>query len=111
MSNNPTRFWNSIKKVTPFARMKLEDAQDPRSFIGRSVLARKTLSDPDEEVIIADIKGCIAADLIKHFQINETHICSMFSFYTQMLENRTPTDEEMNEFDLASDVKDIREQK
>lgn len=111
MSKTPNRFWNSIKKVTPFARMKLEDALDPNQFIGRKVLARKTLSDPDEEMTVEDIKGCVAPHLIKHFQINGTHICSMFSFYTQMLENRTPTEEEMNEFNLASDVKDIREQK
>ncbi len=103
------RYWNSLaKNVSPLRKVKLEDARDPSDFIGRTILARTSLNSSDEPIVIADVRGCIAKDLIKHFQINGTHLVSMFSFFIQMLEGRLPSQAEEDEFNLASDVKDIK---
>lgn len=74
---------------------------------------------PPEPVIIEDVRGCAALGLddnpekqkkmIKHFQINGTHFCSIYSFYVQMLENRMPSKEEEQEFEVATDIIKVKE--
>lgn len=109
-------FWSSVTRAV-FPKLKLQDAHDPRSFIGREVYARPELDAPDEALIVRDIRGCAAITgmdlalrerLIKHYQINGTHYCHMFSFHTQMEEGRIPSDEELAEFELATNIKSIR---
>lgn len=72
------------------------------------MLAQRELVLPFEEIKIRDIRGCVAQELQKYFQVNGTHLVSMFSFYMQMEEGRLPTQVEENEFNLATDIKDIR---
>lgn len=101
-------YFSRVTKAA-FRKLQLHDSHDPNSYIGRKVMARRELDLPDEEIVVSDVKGCVAEHLQKYFQINGTHFCHMFSFFTQMLESRVPSDEEMAEFELASQVKKIRE--
>lgn len=106
MPKSKKRFSPKVFK-TLFPKIKLDDVGDPRVHLGKMVLAQKTLDSPFEEVKVNSILGNIKH--LKHFEINGTHLVSMFSFFTQMDEGRLPTKEEEAEFELASDVKDIRE--
>lgn len=102
------RFFSQTFK-TVFPRIKLNEFEsDPNVFMGQTVLARPELDAPDEEVEIKQVKGCVAPHLQKYFEINGTHFCHMFSFYTQMMEKRVPSQDEMDEFELASQIKDIK---
>lgn len=102
---------------TTFKKMRLEDSIHPDQFIGRTILASRHLDEAPEEVTIKNVQGCAAiglkdeekARLLKCFQINGTHIVSMLSFYTQLIDGKLPTAEEEAEFNLATDIKDIRE--
>lgn len=109
-------FWSSVTRAV-FPRMKLQEAGNPNVFAGRTVMARPELDAPDEKITIFDVKGCAAITgmdlalrerLIKHYQVNGTHYCHMFSFHTQMEEGRVPSDEELAEFELATNIKSIR---
>lgn len=102
------RYWEQFaKNVTPLRKIKLQDQINPNQFMGKKLLARRAIDGTDEEVDIQEIKGSLRYP--KQFQINGSHFCHMFSFYSQMLDGRVPTDEEMAEFELASDVKGIKE--
>lgn len=101
-------FFSRVTKAT-FQKLKLHDANDPRQYIGKTIMATKELDSEPEPVVISDIKGCVAEHLNKYFQINGTHFCHMFSFFTQLMEGRVPSKEEMDEFELASQVTKIRE--
>jgi hypothetical protein len=118
------RYWNSLARAT-FKKVKLHDAQNPAQYIGRKVLAGKLvdqietlidgrklplitpiLSEP-EEITITSIIG--SRPFEKYFELNGgTHHCHMYSFFVQLMEDRCPTKEEMDDFELASQVKNIR---
>lgn len=102
------RFWHRVTKAV-FPKMKLHDQENPESYIGREILARPELDAPDEKIKIEHIKGSLRH--AKQFEINGTHWVHMYSFFTQMLENRTPTPEEMDEFETASQITRISETK
>lgn len=107
------RYWNSVVR-TVFPKLALTDFGDPRQYIGKRVLAVKELGAPEEDIVITHIQGAAGAGathLQKYFVINGTHFVHMYSFFTQMLEGRAPTKEEMDEFELASQIKDIKEVK
>ena len=85
---------------------------DPTQFIGRQIKARKERDQPDEDVTIKEVLGVRAITdpaLVRWLQINGTHLCHALSFYTQLLENRIPSDEEIAEFDLATDIVKMKE--
>lgn len=98
------QYWGNLIR-TPFKKMRLEDANDPRQYIGRTVLAAKPGQEP-EEVTIKEILGNLKNQ--KQFQINGEYLVTMFSFFTQLLDGRLPTAEEEAEFELATDITDIK---
>jgi hypothetical protein len=105
----PKRFWNSLTKAT-FKKVKLDDAISPNAFIGKAVTAQLGGKEgSEEEVIIKSVGPCIGQGLEKYLTVNETHVCHTFSFFSQLMEGRKPTDEELSEFELASDVVKIKE--
>lgn len=115
MSKFGQRFWNVVR--TPFKKLNLSEG-DPNVFKGKIVMAQKEFDAPFEEVVVNDVRGCVAlgemteaerARLVKSFQINGTHYCSIQSFYWQILEGRLPTPEEIEEFELATQITKIKE--
>jgi hypothetical protein len=101
------QYWSNLIR-TPFRKMKL-GVDDPNVYVGRTILAQPELGAEPEEVTIQHVVGCVAPHLNKYFQINGTHFCHMFSFFKQVLENRLPTKEENDEFELASQITKIRD--
>lgn len=99
------RFWSSITRQV-FPKMKLHELGDPTIYAGREVLARKEMDAPDELITIKTAQGSRVH--LKHFEINGTHWVSMCSFFMQMIDGRVPTPEEEAEFELATQVKEIR---
>lgn len=96
----------------------LQDATHPNKFIGETVWASKEFGGAPEEIIIKNVAGCAGfgkmteaerSRLLRTFEINGTHFCSMFSFYMQLMDGRLPTAEEEADFDLASDIKGMKE--
>lgn len=105
----PKRFWNSLTKAT-FKKVKLDDAISPNAFIGKAVTAQLGGREgPEEEVTIKNVGPCVGLGLEKYLTINETHVCHTFSFFSQLMEGRKPTDDELKEFELASAVVKIKE--
>lgn len=105
------RFWSSVIR-TPFKKMALQDANDPRRFIGKTVLAQPNLDADAEPIKVKEVVGVRAVTdpkLIRYYQINGTHLCHMLSFHLQVEEGRVPSKEELDEFDLATDVVKIKE--
>ncbi len=100
------RFWSNVRKLPKRMNLSGPGIVDPREFIGRKVWAKPDLEAPAEEIVLQDIAGSIKH--VKFFEINGTHWVRMDSFYTQMLENRLPSKEEEEEFELATEIKDIR---
>lgn len=98
---------------TRFNRIRLQDDQvSPEKFIGNTILARRSRDAEDEPVVVKDVVGIRAVTdpkLAKWFQINGTHMCHMLSYFTQNLEGRVPTDAELEEFELASDIVKMKE--
>ena len=92
-------FWNAIKKKK--AKIALDES-DPRQWLGKSCLASDTVNGELEEVQIKSIVGSMVYP--KHFEINGTHLVPVLSFYIQMMENRLPTEEEAEEFELATQI-------
>ncbi len=101
------RFWNSLTRAT-FKKFKLEDAISPNAFIGKTVFAHKGAPDGERESVkIESILG--SKRWTKCMEINGTHLVTMLSFFTQLMEGREPSPEENAEFELATEIKDIRE--
>lgn len=100
------RFWNSLHQVR-FKKIRLEDSADPRQYIGQKVLAAKEMGAEPEQIEIKHVLGSVAHP--KYFEINGTHWVHMYSFFTQMMEGRIPTPEEMDEFELASQITKVKE--
>lgn len=108
-------FGNLVK--TRFNRIRVTE-NDPNQWVGKTILASKELDDEPEEVVIQTVKGCLGMGqmseaqrnrLVKSFEINGTHIVSIYSFYVQILEGRLPTPEEEAEFELATQITKIKE--
>lgn len=106
------RGFGSLVK-TSFRKIRLQDEQiSPEKFIGSTILARRAMDADDEEVVVKDVVGIRAVTdpkLAKWFQINGTHMVHMLSYFTQNLEGRVPTDAELEEFELASDIVKMKE--
>ncbi len=96
---------------TQFNKLRLENAIGPQEFIGKELWVVRNLGDEPEKVLVTDIKGCVAEHLAKYFQISGKYLCHMFSAYTQLIEGRVPSEAELQEFEIASDIKDIKEVK
>lgn len=101
-------------KLLPFRRKKgwrpkmRANEEDPNQFQGRFLIAIKDMKTQDvEKIVIERVVGSMVYP--KFFEINSSHHCNMLSFYTQMLENRLPTQAELEEFELATQIKEIRE--
>jgi hypothetical protein len=105
----PKQFWNSLVRTT-FKRHRLDDAISPQAFIGKSVFAHRGGVDGElEEVQIASVQGSKDKDLQKYLEINGSHLCHTLSFFSQLMENRLPSDEEIAEFELATQITKIKE--
>lgn len=103
------RYWNSLTKAV-FKKHRLDDAISPLAFIGKSVVAHKGAIDgPEERLEIKSILGSKAKELARYLEINGSHLVHSLSFFTQLMEGRVPTQDELNEFDLATDVVKIKE--
>jgi len=101
----------------PFRKMKLAlgAIDDPTHYIGHMLQAKATKDGAYEWIKVETIRGCAALGhdeksedfkrLIQSFEINGTHLVTMFSFFTQMHENRVPTEEEEAEFSLMVPTK------
>lgn len=97
-------FWSKSKKKRS---LQLEEA-DPRRYIGKTIIAHKELHDEEpEEVTIKTILGSMPHP--KYFEVNGTHFVHTLSFYEQVLNNRLPSKEEIDEFELATEIKTIKE--
>lgn len=105
MPRRPRNFFSKVTKVV-FPKLRLQDAANPLQYLGQTVLAQKEFDEPFEEIKMKDIRGNVAHP--KHFQINGTHLVSMFSFFMQMEEGKLPTQDEEDEFNLATDIKRIK---
>lgn len=105
MPKPPNRFWSRVTK-TVFPRLRLQES-NPQAYIGKTVLAQKSFDEPFEEVKIKAIVG--NRNFQKHFEINGTHLVSMFSFFTQMIDGRLPTPEDEKQFEDATQIKRIEE--
>lgn len=92
---------------TPFKKWKLDNVTSPVKFIGKKIKARLEMDAPDEEITIEHVCGSLAH--VKHYEINGTHWVSILSFHMQLEEGREPTKEEEEEFNLATEIKDIKE--
>ncbi len=103
------QFWGQLVR-TPFKRFSLHKAEaTPNEFIGKTVLARREMEGPDEPVEIKTILGNVQYP--RFFEINGTHFVSILSCYLQIFEGRVPTEEETEEFNLATDIVKIKELK
>lgn len=100
---------------TPFKRDRIDEDSDPTRFIGRKVMARRTMDGPDEEITIESVCGIKDATYSDHrlalwLQINGTHMCPILSYFTQLMENRMPTEEEVADMQLiGTNIKRIKE--
>lgn len=100
-------FWSKLTKLA-FPKYSLEDAVSPLAFVGKSVVAHKASPDgPEEKVVIKDILG--SRQWPKYFEINGAYLVHAFSFFSQVMDNRMPAKEEMDEFELATQITQIKE--
>lgn len=105
MPKKPGRFFSAVTKMV-FPKMNLAASSDPRQYIGKTVLAKKELDQPYEEIKIREVRGNLANE--KCFEINGTHLVSMYSFFSQLIDGKLPTLEDEKEFELATQITRIK---
>lgn len=113
MRNKIRSFTELIR--TPFKKDRIDEDSDPTRFIGKKVMARTSMNGPDELITIESVCGIKDATYPDHrlalwLQINGTHMCPILSYFTQLMEHRMPTEEEVADMLLiGTSIKQIKE--